>query len=214
MSDSIRMIAVSTVPATIIDKGMIQITASTKATTDKATGKKKEIPQDQRSRSIIIPEFTPNVSSKYISIVTTALMETAKQQLSAQWKDDPMLREVQAAQYTEDALLGYAARQAESKRLSADSIVAWWNDSALKQQLCEKYNDKQLAQFVTEIQHIAAPSIQWSEEKCLRRIATLGTCEEDTENEVCAAMIRRLNNKIEQIKKEREAIGSTEELDL
>lgn len=214
MSDILRMIAVTTTPATTVEKGYLQVTAGTRAVTDKLTGKKKEIPADQKSRSIIIPEFQPQVSSKYVSIVVSALAQAAKDQLQQQWKDDPMLREVQAAQYTEDAILAFSARQAESKRLSGESIVDWWNQSALKIELSKKYSDSQLGRFIEELQHVAAPTITWDEALCTKRIATLGMVEEDTEHEVCAAMIRRLAAKIDAIKKIREAVSAQEELPI
>ena len=208
MTDAIRMLTVSTIPATEVPRGMLQVTASTRSS------KGKEIPADQRSRSIIIPEFQPQVSSKYAGIVCSALALAAKEQLQQQWKDNPQLREVQAAQYTEDAILAFSARQAESKRLSGDSIVEWWNQSGLKVELSKKYSDKQLGIFIGELQHVAASVITWDEEKCLKRIATLGMVEEDAEHDICASMIRRLTAKVDAIRKAREDIGSIEELDI
>lgn len=205
-------IIITTVPAATVPAGKIQITARTRAMKDKETGKAKEIPADQRSRSILIDELTPAVSKKYLSIVCAALYETAKQQLDAQWVANALIRETDTALYTEDALLAYAAR--ESGKLTGETIVLWWNQSELKKQLSAKATDAQLAKLVGELKNIAAPTPDYNEEKALKRIATLGSHDADTEHEVCAAMISKLQRIIDKIRAEREAIGSAEELDF
>lgn len=205
-------ITVTTVPATTIPAGHLQVTAATRAVTDKATGKRTEIAAANRSRSILIPEFTPQVSSKYAFLVVAALMDTAKAQLSAQWKDQPGLTEVSSALYTEDALLAFAARESESKKLTADAIATWYDQSELKAYVLTTYNAQQQARFLGELKNIAAPVPSYNEEKALKRIATLGKFEGDMEHEVCAAMIAKLTNLVARIVAEREALGSLEEL--
>jgi hypothetical protein len=207
-------LTITTVPAATVPAGKVQITARTRAMKDKETGKAKEIPADQRSRSVLIDELTPAVSKKYLNIVCAALYETAKQQLDALWVANPLVREMDSALMTEDALLAYAARESESKKLTGEAIVLWWNQSELKKELSKKATDAQLARLVGELKNIAAPTPDYNEEKALKRIATLGTCESDTEHDVCAAMISKLQRIIDKIRAEREAIGSTEELDF
>lgn len=212
MSDIVKL-QVSTVRAAIVPKGKLQITAGTRATKDKVTGVKKEIAADQRSRSIIIDEFNPSVESKYVSLVTSALSEVAKVQLTMQWENDPMLREVDAALYTEDALLLFAARDAESKKLSKETIEAWFNASELKSYLVKQYSEAQVKKFLSELQNIAAPVMTaYNEEKALKRIVTLGKFDADVESPVAMAMIARLQRFVDELKKQREEIGSVEEI--
>lgn len=208
-------LTITTVPATTVPAGKIQITARARAGKDK-DGKKTEIAAANRSRSILIDELKPAVSDKYLHLVTAALYETAKQQLDAQWTADANIKETDSALYIEDGLLAYAARERESKKLTGDAIVAWWNQSELKKGLVasKKYTEKQIGQLVEQLKNIAAPTPDYNEEKALKRIATLGMHESDTEHEVCAAMISKLQRIIDKIKAEREKIGDAAELDL
>jgi len=206
-------LTVTSVAAATVLAGYLQITAGTRASKD-AAGVKKEIPAADKSRSIIIPEFKPAVSSKYAFLVVSALMGCAKDQLTEQWKANPAIKEVEAGLYTEDALLAYAARASESKRLSTESITAWFEQSGLREELVVKYSAKQMAQFAAALQHIAAPTIGWSEDVILKRIVTLGMVEADADHEVCAAMIRRLHARLEQIKAQRAALLQEEELPI
>jgi hypothetical protein len=200
-------IAVATVPAAIVEKGKLQIVARTRVGKDK-----KEIPADQRSRSILIPEFTPNVSSKYTSLVVAALSEGAKTQLAAQWEAEPMLREVDDALYTEDAILGYLAREAESKKLSAIAINAWYEQSELRKEMLPKYNEAQIKKFAQQLENIAAPVPSYTEEAALKRIVSLGKHERDAEHEVCAQMIAKLNRHVESMRKQRADMFDMEEM--
>lgn len=210
------IITVTSVPASTVAKGTLQITARTRAVTDKATGKKAVIDAANRSRSIIIPEFQPQVSSKYVACVVALLMEAGKDQLGEQWEQTPSITETDSALYTEDALLAFLARKSESKKLTGDAIAAWWNQSGLKAHLVSsnKYSDKQLGALVEQLKNIAAPTPDYNEEKALKRIATLGMVEADLEHEVCAGMIAKLQRIIDKIKAERDAIGSAEELEI
>jgi hypothetical protein len=208
----VAKIAVSTVPAATVAPGFWQITARTRASTDKATGKKTEIAADQRSRSIMIPECKPAVSSKYVSLVNSALAMTAKAQLEQQWTADPMLREVDAAAYTEDALLLFSAREAESKKLTAAAILAWFEQSELRKEFAAKYTEPQIKRFASELENIAAPVPDYNEEKAVRRIAALGKHERDMEHEICQQMITKLQRRIEAMRKMREDIGDVAEI--
>jgi len=193
------LIQVATVPAAIVEKGKLQITARTRVGKDK-----KEIPADQRSRSIVIPEFAPNVSSKYVSLVVAALSEAAKTQLAAQWEAEPMIREVDDALYTEDSIIAFMAREAESKKLTSASIVAWYEQSELKKEMAPKYNEAQIKKFVQQLENIAAPVPSYTEEAALKRIVSLGKHEKDAEHEVCAQMIAKLTRHVDMMKKKRE----------
>ncbi len=211
----VARIVVSTVPATVVPSGFVQIVARTRATTDKTTGTKKEIAADQRSRSILIPELTPNVSSKYISLVCSALAEAAKAQLTAQWEADSNLREVDAALYAEDSILAFTAREAESKKLTGANILAWFEQSALKADFTAKYSAGQLKRFTAELENIAAPVLSadfYNEEKALKRIVTLGKHERDSEHETVGLMVAKLQRFIDKTRKMREEIGSLEEI--
>ena len=206
-------LTITTVPATTVAPGTIQITARTRAVTDKTTGKKTEIAADQRSRSITIPELTPSVSAKYMDIVCSALYEAAKQQLGQQWAEDPQIKETSSDLYTENALLAFAVRESEGKKLNSAAILAWWNASEIKKTLSAKANTKQLTRFAEELENIAAPVPNYSEEKAIKRIATLGTHDSDLENEVCQQLIAKLQRLVNRIQAERAKIGDVEELD-
>lgn len=210
------MLTVSTVPATTVQAGFLQVTANTRAVTDKESGKKQEIPANQRSRSIIIPEFSVDAPSKFVSLITGALHELAVQQLRETWKADPDVKQVTAASYTVDSLLLYAAREAESRKLNADSILGWWNASQLKQRMSAKYSAAQIKRFELELSNIAAPVLSaqfYNEDKALRRIVTLATHEEDAGHPVVIQMIAKLQRYVDRIIAERDAIGSVEEID-
>lgn len=125
MSD-VKMITVSTVRQTVVDKAAtVEIFTTVRETTDKETKQKKVIPEDQKVRSIIVPHLdVTGLPSKFSVFVSGALLDVAKLQLAAIWKDNPQVREVAAAQFTTDGILAFAAREAESKRLTGDSIKA------------------------------------------------------------------------------------------
>lgn len=216
-TDNVSMLTVSTVPATTVQAGYLQVTANTRAVTDKETGIKKEIRIEERSRSIIIPEFSIDAPSKFVSLITGALHSLAIQQLKETWKNDPDVKQVTAASYTLDSLLLYAAREAESKKLNADSILAWWSASALRAAMVAKYSPAQIKRFELELSNIAAPVLSaqfYNEDKALRRIVTLATHDEDASNPVVIQMIAKLQRYVDRIIAERESLGSVEELDL
>lgn len=202
---------VTTVPAATVKPPFIQITVGTRKTKGGP-----EIKPENRSRSILVREWTPNVPSKFQALVNNALHETAKAQLAAMWKDNPAIKTVQVALFTEDSLLAYAAREAEGRRLNSDSIESWFLQSQLHNHLTTAANAKpaQIARFLAELKNLAAPVPDYNEEKALKRLSTLGMFDEDTEHEVCAQLITKLNSILEKIKAEREAIGSAEELDF
>jgi len=213
---SVTKLQVSTIPATVVPAGHLQVVARTRATTDKTTGQKTEIPLHARSRSILIPEFSIDAPSKFVSLISSALGELAKQQLSAAWEANPDLREVDAAAYTLDSLLLFSAREAESRKLNSASILTWWMDSQLLRTMSARYTPAQLKRFVLSLENIAAPVLSaefYNEEKALKRIVTLATHPADAENPIVIQMIAKLQRYIDRIIAQREAIGSIEEID-
>ena len=213
---TVTKIAVSTIPAAVVPAGMLQVKAATRAVTDKATGIKQDIPANQRSRSILIPEFSIDAPSKFVSLISSALGELAKQQLSAAWEANPDLREVDAAAYTLDSLLLFSAREAESRKLNSASILAWWADSELNRSMMTRYTPAQLKRFVLSLENIAAPVLSaefYNEEKALKRIITLATHPADAEHPVVIQMIAKLQRYVDRIVAQRDAIGSIEEID-
>jgi hypothetical protein len=213
---TVTKIAVSTIPATTVPVGMLQVTARTRATTDKETGKKTEIPLSARSRSILIPEFAIDAPSKFVSLISSALGELAKQQLSAAWEANPDLREVDAAAYTLDSLLLFSAREAESRKLNSATITEWWAQSDLARSMRERYSPAQLRRFVLSLENIAAPVLSaefYNEEKALKRIVTLASHPADAEHPVVIQMIAKLQRYVDRIQAQRDAIGSVEEID-
>lgn len=213
---TVTKIQVSTVPATVVPVGMLQVVARTRATTDKTTGLKTEIPLNQRSRSILIPDFRIDAPSKFVSLISSELGELAKQQLQAAWEANPDLREVDAAAYTLDSLLLFSAREAESRKLNSASILAWWTDSELIRSMQQRYTPAQLKRFVLSLENIAAPVLSaefYNEEKALKRIVTLATHPADAEHPVVIQMIAKLQRYVDRIIAQRDAIGSIEEID-
>lgn len=211
----VAKLQVSSVEPAEVPKGQVLVIARTRATTDRATGKKKEIEAANRMRCVLIPELEVRIESKFVMFVLSALYDIAKDQLSALWEEhgDSMV-EVDAAIWHVDALLGYAARKAETKKLSADSIVAWFATSELKKKLVAKYNEKQIAALLDDLKAIASPVIPWSEEKLLKRIALIGGSEDDATTDVGASMIRKMSNRAEAMKKDREALGSMDDIEV
>jgi hypothetical protein len=213
---TVTKIAVSTIPATVVPAGMLQIVTRTRATTDRSTGVKTEVPLHQRSRSILIPEFHIDAPSKFISLIAAQLVELARYQLSAAWEANPDLREVDAAAYTLDSLLLFSAREAESKKLNSSSILAWWQDSELQRAMMTRYTPAQLKRFVLSLENIAAPVLSaefYNEEKALKRIVTLAAHSADAEHPVVIQMIAKLQRYVDRIIAQRDAIGSIEEID-
>ncbi len=204
-----NIINVTKTPAASVNRGFLQITARTRKGKDG-----KDIPADQRSRSIVIPEFTPNVNSKYVSIVVAALSATAKAQLEQQWADNPDLATTSTTLYMEDALLLFAAREAEGAKLSAERIREWWQTSALREEMATKYSAAQLEKFLKQLENIAAPGLTaYNEETALKRMVSLAKFEADANNTTVVQMIARLDSHVKKIQQQREELGSVEEIE-
>ena len=115
-----RIITISTVAPTSIERGYVPIIARTRA------AKGKAIAPNNRLRAICITE--PDVSdlpSRWAMFASAQLGRIAVAQLQELWANEgDNLRETHAGLWTTDALLAFAARDAESKRLSGESITA------------------------------------------------------------------------------------------
>lgn len=86
-------------------------------------GKKIEVAPENRVRSIIIaPPDVSGVPSKFSVFVSGCLLDVARTQLDSLWTADANIKEVEEALFTTDGLLTFASREAESKRLTGDSI--------------------------------------------------------------------------------------------
>jgi hypothetical protein len=196
--------------------GFEPVTVGTRATIDKETGKKREIPADQRTRSIVIPELqVDSVPSKFQMLVLDALRNTAKAQLSALWEADANLREVPAAIWTVDSLLAFAAREAESKRLTKAGLHYWFEASQLNKLLIAKNNPKVTADWQTKIVGLSAPNCTYSEAECNAIIATLlkPALSEDADSFMGQQIIAKLQRRIEALRKQLDEV-SIEELEL
>jgi hypothetical protein len=114
-------ITVSTVAASNLPVGFVQVTAKTKTTTGGPTLQ----PQD-RQRCILIPELIlEGLPSKFMEFTRAALHEAAREQLATLWKEQgAALKTVHPALFSVDGLLAWAGRVVESRRLSGDTIKA------------------------------------------------------------------------------------------
>lgn len=194
----------------------VVVETTARATTDRESGKKKEIKPENRYRCVVIPELTVDgVPSKFQKFVLDMLYSIAKSQLSDLWDEHgDLMTQVDAAIWNVDALLLYAARKAESKKLSGETILSWFAASELRKKLAEKYNEAQLKALANDLVTIAVAVIPWSEEKLLKRIALLGTVEDDAVSDIGSAMIRKMSNRLDAIRKEREALGEIDGIEL
>lgn len=211
----VAMLPVHTI-AQVALAGTEPVTVSTRATVDKDTGKKREIPADQRTRCIVIPELSVDgIPSKFQSIVLDALRNTAKAQLSALWEADPMLREVPAAIWTVDSLLMFAAREAESKKLTKAGLHYWFEASQLNKLLTAKGNAKLTADWQGKIVSLAAPSVTMNEAECNAIISTLQkpALIEDAESFIGMQIIAKLQKRIDALRKQLDDV-TLEELEI
>lgn len=190
------MLPITTVPSLKVAAGHVQLTAGTRAT------KGKVIPAEQRSRSIVIPELTPAVEKKFFSLVLDALYQAGEDQLRALWREsDP--KESDATLWTEDSLLAFANRQAESKRLNGDTILAWYEDSSIRTAMLAAGGEKRAAAVLARLQNLAAPQPSYSLEQCQSAIVLLA---EDADTDIGRTLILKLQRIIERIEADRKAL--------
>jgi hypothetical protein len=171
---------------------MEPVTIGTRATKDPETGKARVIDATNRTRSILIPCLqVPDVPSRFTMFVLDALRKVAKAQLSALWEETPTLKEVSPAIWSVDALLMFAAREAESKRLSKDTVTAWFESSHLAILLATK-DAKVAASWKARIIGLAAPSITLNTAECDKTIAAIAKNDDDAQSMIGAQLIAKL----------------------
>lgn len=197
---------------------MEPVTVGTRATKD-ADGNKKIISADQRTRSILIPELhASDLPSRFQMYVLDALRNTAKQQLSSLWDADSMLKEVPANIWSVDSLLAFAAREAESKRLTKASLHYWFEASQLAAVLRAKdaANETKLyADWQAKIVGMSAPAMTASEAECNAIINTLAkeTLSEDAESFIGQQIVAKCVRRIDALRKQMDEV-SIDELDI
>lgn len=213
---AVTKLQVSSVKPAAIPPKMVLVLQGARETTDPVTKQKKVIAPENRLRCVLIPELVvDSVPSKFQQFVLTALYDVAKSQLNDLWEENGNgMTQVDANIWHVDALLAYAARKAESKRLSKETIAAWFAGSKLRAAVLKAKGDAFTAGLLKELQEISATVLDWSEDKMLRTIAMLGKFEDDASSDIGAAMIRKLDNKIQAMRKARDELGSIDELDL
>lgn len=197
---------------------MEPVTVGTRATKDEQ-GNKRVIPADQRTRSILIPELAvDSVPSKFQMLLLDTLRTVAKAQLSALWDADSMLREVPDNIWNVDALLAFAAREAESKRLTKASLHYWFEASKLAAALRAKdaaNGTKMYADWQAKIVGMSAPAMTASEAECNAIINTLSkdAFADDAESFIGQQIIAKCAKRIEALRKQLEEV-SIEEFDV
>jgi len=205
------LVQVSTVRQTLTKEQKLTswvVIAGTRQTTDKETGKKKEIPEDQRVRSIITP--LPDVSalpSKFSVFVSGCLMEVAKAQLSAIWQDSPMVKEVESSLFTTDGLLAFASREAESKRLTGSSI------KLAVAEFIKTVNEKRRDEALDILVNMAAATKTKGEKQCtllLPKFSEWVKLQDEEKNPVVHLVLEKLVQHIEEKKAERLAFDMVE----
>jgi hypothetical protein len=186
-----------------------EVFTGTRQTTDKETGKKKEIPEHMRARSIIVP--VPDVSalpSKFSVFVSRCLMDVSKSQLAAIWEDKPEVKEVAASLFTTDGLLAFAAREAESKRLTAASIKLAVASFILT------VNEKRRDDALLILTNMAAATKTATEKQCmllLPKFSEWVKTQDEEKNPVSHLVLEKLTEHIEAKKAERLAFDMEED---
>lgn len=170
-------------------------------------GTKREVANEDRTRVIVIPELSVDgVPSKFQSIVLDALRKTAKEQLSSLWKAEPMIREVPAAIWNVDSILLFAAREAESKRLTKATLEDWFDTSDLAKRIMAKGDSKLLSKWKALIVGFAAPMYLEAEENCTAVIASVGVADAEEDNIIGQQIIAKANKRIADLQKVTEAV--------
>lgn len=203
-TNAVRTLSVSTVPATAVAAGYEQVTCNTRA----AKGAAAMLPQD-KSRSIVIPELRADgVPSKLQALVLDALRRTARQQLNDIWTADAGVQAVPAAIWSVDSLLLYAAKKAESQRLTKDTVSEWFLGSKLCQHLMSLGDAKKLNDWKLRIVGLAAPTLELTEQQCTVTIASIGKFEEDAEHIIGKQLIAKLGKRIAKLAEQVEELDA------
>jgi hypothetical protein len=205
-------LTVSTVAQTATaGSGMEPVTIGTRATKDPETGKARTIPADQRTRSILIDELqVSDVPSKFQMLILDTLRDVAKAQLSSLWDADPDLRIVPASIWSVDSLLMFAAREAESKRLTKAGVALWFASSELHSLLTAKNDAKLLKQWESKIIGISAPALTYSESECEAILKTLAKFDGDSDSAMGMQLIAKLQKRLETLRTQSADVGIAE----
>lgn len=185
-----------------------EVVTGTRQTTDKETGKKKEIPEHMRVRSIIVP--VPDVSalpSKFSVFVSRCLMDVSKSQLAAIWEDKPEVKEVAASLFTTDGLLAFAAREAESKRLTGATI------KAAVAAFIPTVHEKKQAEALDILMNMAAATKTATEKQCVMlqpKFSEWVKTQDEEKNPVVHLVLDKLLEHIETKRLERLAFEAPE----
>jgi hypothetical protein len=130
-------------------------------------GSKREVSTENRLRCIVIPELAVDgIPSKFQSLVMGALRDLAVAQLSSIWKKESQVREVPAAIWTVDSLLLFAAREAESQRLTTATIGDWFDSSNLAKRIMLRQDPKLLTKVRANVVSLAAPALTLLPDAC------------------------------------------------
>lgn len=210
MSDStVTMIPVSSVASTSVQKGFIQIIASTRET--EKTGK---IEEANKRRCIVIPEFAPEgVPSKFQTLVVNSLERAAKDQLQALWEEKGnSISEVPAAIWTLDGILAFIARQAESQRFSKDNINAWLKTSELQKRLDAASNKDNAKKIVSNLLAFAAPVPNISLADCKTLSNIIKKDDKDATSQFGARMLTKIQERIALLEKQMQEVSEVEEV--
>lgn len=190
------MIAVTTVPMTKVAAGCVQLTANARRSKGGP-----EIAPEQRSRSIVIPELEVHCEKKYQQLILDALYSTGTELLREFWKEsDP--KELDAALFSQDALLAYYARVSESKRLSGEAIEEWYKSSNVRERMMAQGGVKLTEAVKLRFMNLAAPEPKYTEEKALAAMLAL---EADADSEMGRMLIAKLQRIVEKLRSEQAA---------
>lgn len=209
--NEVSMLAVSTI-AQVAPQGYETIIASTRET--KKTG---TISEENKRRSIVVPEYSLQglaVPSKFESILLTQIREIAKSQLSELWENDANLREVPAAIWTIDSLLMYAARKAESTRLTSAGVEAWYEASNLAKRVASTGNAAVIKDWKLLICGLAAPNLaanlRYTIAQCDTLLVSISKSDDDAESTIGKQLLTKITRHQEAMRKALQDVAPAE----
>ena len=197
------IITVSTVRPSNVPAGFVPVIASTRG------AKGVVIPEAQKCRAIVVADYDASgLPSKFTEFVRAQLAVTAVAQLQELWKSQgDALKSVDSSLFTTDGLLAFAARQQESKRLTADSITSAVAEFVAT---CDLFKHDAARKAGAEVlASMAAPAKKGNERQLFalaeKLAAYLATPREDGEehNPLLSSIIAKLTDKAEELKAQR-----------
>jgi hypothetical protein len=201
-SVEVKMLQVFTTPTGAPDGFEI---VSTSARETPKTGK---IAECDRYRGIHVTTYVvPGVPAKYEAILLDAVRDTAKAQLAELWKADSTLREVAADLFSIDGILAYAAREAESKKLKTETVVAWFEQSAARERIVKAgANVKTYAELFAKV---AAPVMDHTEDDLRTLEVMLMKDDRDAASLIGAQMLVKIRARVAKLIAARTAVKAT-----